>query len=299
VSSEFVLIGQLYWPLVAFAVSLAGMIVARRRAARLLDSVDDEIGTVDINLGVVTLPLKLKRSAFLYGFCASAALSSIAVLFVRDYASFFPSHLQIEVFYDRPGIETTLAGLNISSQDIRIAENWWTLRAEYYRSLDREAAASVSGVAPFFEHADPAVHSAGDALFIVKKTSGWQNYHVQQAEGEIVHKLDTPNRPPQELLTSFQKLETKYDYLRPTFTDIVIRRRIVIQPRFKQYLAPRRKVADVPFKVAVVGMTAIRVFPLPEFTNTLYLADLPGKGLVPIAYGVYETETGSATGAAE
>lgn len=298
-TSELMLVARMYWPLAALVLSLIGMLAARRRAAELMGSVDDEIGTVDVNLGVLTLPLKLKRSAFVYGFCVSAAFSSVAVLFVRDYASFFPSQLQLEVFYDRAGIEATMAALGVTPRELGLASNWWLLRSAYYRNLDRETESAMKGVAPFFEEADPAVHSSGDALFVVKKTSGWQNYHVERAEGEIVHKLDAPNRLPQELLTSFEKLETKYDYLRPTITDLVWRRRVIIQPRFKQYLAPRRKVADVPFKVSVVGMTAITVFPLPEFTNTLYLADVPGQGLVPIAYGVYASDRDSATGAAE
>jgi hypothetical protein len=101
------------------------------------------------------------------------------------------------------------------------------------------------------------------------------------------------------LLTSFQKLDSSNDYVRPTFTELAINRSFVIRPRFKQYLAAQRAAASMSFKVAVVGITAVRVFPLPEFSNTVYLADVPDVGLVPIAYAVYIPDEREARSAPE
>jgi hypothetical protein len=298
-SSELIIIWRLYWPFVGAVLAIVALLLTRRRL--LLTGTDQiELSTLDIPLGFVSLPVSLKQSWFLYGFFTCAAVWSLSFAFTRDYSSFFPSKLRMEVFYDRAGIESALARLGAqSSSPIALAKNWWIARDQYYSLLDREAATDLGNLKEFFANAEGSVHSIGEATFVAKKISGWQNYHIEESNGEVLHTLELPGQPARILLTSFQKLDTSHDYIRPTFTELVVRRTFVIHPRFKQYLSAQRTAASVPFKITVVGMTAVRVFPLPEFSNTVYLADVPNLGLVPIAYTVYIADEGDARGAPE
>ncbi len=126
----------------------------------------------------------------------------------------------MEVFYDRAGIDASLARLNArSASPIDLAPNWWAARAQYYALLDQEAAADLGDVADFFANADRSVHSVGEATFVARKIGGWQNYHIEESSGEVLHTLEIPNKPVRTLLTSFQKLDSSNDYLRPTFTE--------------------------------------------------------------------------------
>jgi hypothetical protein len=59
-----------------------------------------------------------------------------------------------------------------------------------------------------------------------------------------------------------------------------------------QLYSYQKVLRGTPFKVSVIGVTRVTVFPLPEFSNTLYLADVPNLGLVPIGYAVYASEEG-------
>jgi hypothetical protein len=299
-SDELVLVWRLYWPFLSAALIITAMLVARTRLRVTSEGTEPEATTFDVSLVFLSLPVKVKRSLFVYGFCSCAALWSLSAAFTRDYSTFFPTRLRVEVFYDRVGIEATLSRLSAASgANIPVAKNWWSARSAYYAVLDREAAPSLGKVVGFFARADAGVHSLGETTFVVKKIGGWQNYHIEESDGEVLHTLEAPNEPTRTLLTSFQKLDTSSDYMRPTFSDLVVRRSIVMRPRFKQYLSAQRTAASVPFKISIVSMTAIRIFPLPEFSSTLYFADVPRVGLVPIAYGVYVPDGGPAGGAPE
>lgn len=298
-SNELVLVWRLYWPFVGAAVAVMAAVLIHRRLANSED-LEGEIPTIDVSLVFISLPVRIRRIWFVYGFCSCAALWSLSVAFTRDYSSFFPTRLHLEVFYDRAGIEATLSEIVKASggDSIQVAKNWWSERAQYYAIIDGEAAPSLGQVVQFFAKSEAAVHSVGETSFVTKKISGWQNYHIEESTGEVLHTLEAPNEPSCTLLTSFRKLDTSNDYLRPTFRDLVFHRAIVMKPRFKQYLSARRTSESVPFKISVIGMTVIRLFPLPEFSNTLYLADVPEVGLVPIAYAVYVPD-GDAGGSPE
>jgi hypothetical protein len=278
---------RLYWPALAGAIAIAATIAVRRRAKRL--DAEGESPAIELELGLVRLPIRVKRSVFLYGICAAALLWFAIVAITRDYARFFPSLLRMEVFYDREGIQATLDALSPHDRDeLHVAPRWAEARDSYYQGLDRELRTALPDVTPFFGGGDSAVHSAGETTFIVKKVSGWQRYHIDDSQGELLHTLELPNRPPRQLLTAFVKLNTSDDYLAPSFSDLVVRRAFVMRPRFKQYFGASKVALGTPFKVAIIAVTRVTVFPLPDFSNTLYLAKVEGTGLVPIAYAVYQ-----------
>jgi hypothetical protein len=131
------------------------------------------------------------------------------------------------------------------------------------------------------------VHSDGETSFIVNKIDGWQRYYVQESKGELTNTLEAPHHPTLQFFTLFEKLATAEDYIDPSFADLILRRRIILQPRFKQLLAEARTSTAITFNVAVTGVTSLTLFPWPSFSPTVYCAYYPNTGLVPIAYAIY------------
>jgi hypothetical protein len=196
VSDELVIVWRLYWPFAGAVVAITALLLTRNRLRRSSAETDADAPALDIPLGFVSLPVKIKRSWFVYGFCTCAAVWSLSFAFTRDYSSFFPAKLRMEVFYDRAGIETSLERLNaMSTAPVDLAPNWWAARARYYTLLDKEAAADLGDVADFFANADKSVHSVGEATFVARTIGGWQNYHIEESNGEVLHTLEIPNRP--------------------------------------------------------------------------------------------------------
>lgn len=285
-NDDVVIAMRLYWPMLTALVAIGAMFAVRQQTKRLDDGGEPPV--IELELFLIRFPLRLRRSFLRYSICVCALLWSGTIAITRNYASFFPSQLNMEVFYDRGGLEATLDAIPRRDRDaLHVAPRWWETRAVYYQRLDREITSALPHVPRFFSGGELAVHSKGETIFIVKKVSGWQRYHVAVAEGELLHTLELPNQAPKQLLTAFAKLDTSGDYLTPSVSDLVIRRAIVIRSRFKQYFGATKVAHGAPFKVTIVGVTRVTVFPLPDFSNTLFLADMQGVGLVPIAYAVY------------
>ena len=131
------------------------------------------------------------------------------------------------------------------------------------------------------------MHSSGRTTFVVEKTGGFQNYHIVESRGDLTHVMEVPNLPRVEFFTLFEKLNSKDDYLRPSFSDVFINRTYVLRPLFKQMLAQDRTSQGVLFRFTVVGATKLYLIPWPKFSNTVYFADFGTAGLVPIAYTIY------------
>jgi hypothetical protein len=229
---------RLYWPLLGLLLALTAALVLRHRART---SPKSELATFELELVFIKLPVRVKRSLIAYGLCACAALWMVLQVFVRDYSVFFPSKLHMEVFYDYEGTARTLDELRIPKKSgLVLARNWRHGRAVYYSLLDEEIASAHPETQTFFGIGDAAVHSRGETTFVIKKVRGWQRYRIETAEGELLHTMEWPNKPPSQLLTAFSKWESSADYLSLSFSELIGRGSFVMRPRFKQYLSAQK-----------------------------------------------------------
>jgi len=274
---------RLYWPLLGMVAAVVAALVLRRRVKQA----DAEFPTFELELGFIKLPIRVRRQVLVYLFCALSVIFLLIKALTRDYSSFFPTKLHMNVYYDYDGIKGTITELHVSEGELGIVRDWQHLRSIYYSTLDKELAAAQPDVPNFFDVGDDAVRSTGDTTFVVRKVSGWQRYYIEAAEGELAHSMDWPDRPPIKVLTAFRKLDSNADHLKPSFTELVVDRSFIMRPRFRQYLSAQKLAEGKPFKVLVHGVTRVSLFPSPDFSNTLYLADVPKVGLIPIAYAVY------------
>jgi len=206
---------------------------------------------------------------------------------VLDFSSFFPSTYEMDVFYDEEGIENSLSHFTEDElEEIGFSGCDKNITNIYYKDLD-ERINSMLNYQGFFSLKDGIVHSHGETDFKVIKKSGFHKYRIKKAKGELTHVLERPNTGDISLKTFFDLIPTSYDHLNPSFSDIFIKRRIILQPRCKQILAEKNRSDGILFDHILVGITRVVLFPVPTFKNTVYFYESSNGRLIPIGYAVY------------
>jgi hypothetical protein len=269
---------RLYGPLVGFIVAV-GMAI----------HVSGTTGTVVYFslFNILQTPIAVQSEAVARGAWCLGGLVSLSALICLDYVGFFPTLLRMSVFYDADGIRES-----VSSIPRRIRRKWniaadFTVgQKEFFAILDREAK-EVSGIDEYFTATGSEIHSVGQTSFVVRKASGVQKYHVEEARGELRHERERAHELPRSLMAHFEKAESRFDFLHPTPWDLVACG-VVIRPRFKQMLAVDRQSVGTVFRTVVVGVTRVRLYPLPDVSNTIYCWEREDGSLTPVAYAIYE-----------
>src|ERR1700730_8934683 len=117
------------------------------------------------------------RAAFLIG-----GITVLSYYIFFDCSKFFPSNLEMEVFYDQDGLQESLEVFSEGVlRKLGYLGNTTSAAARYYRGLDEQLRESLK-FKGFFSVADGAVHSEGETTFKVEKTPGVHNYYVSQAK---------------------------------------------------------------------------------------------------------------------
>lgn len=206
---------------------------------------------------------------------------------VLDFSSFFPSTYEMEVFYDEEGIKNALSQFTDDElEEIGLSGYDENMVNTYYEDIDKRIN-SMLNYQGFFTVKDGIVHSHGEANFEAIKKSGFHKYRIKKAEGKVTHILERPNTGNKSVKSFFELMPTSYDHLNPSFSDIVIKRRIILQSRCKQILAENNRSDGVLFDHILVGITRVVLFPVPTFKNSVYFYEASNGKLIPIAYAVY------------
>jgi hypothetical protein len=276
-----IIVFKLYVPLIFMVASVMGLFWVRKGDKRILVKLKPFADFVDFEISISNL--FAVRCLLIF---AAAAFSS-AYLFY-DYVALFPQHYKMEVFYDDAGIEQSLRPVFTAAEidSFSIPKDVSDYKAQYFRQLDSEVQ-RVFGSSQFFSIKEGYVHATGQAYTVGEKLEGWQNYHVAESEGELTHILEVPDLEPRQFYTRFEKMPSKDDYVSLTLADLLIKRSVVLRTQYKQILVQTKMSQGILFKVSVVGVTKLTIFPWPHVSNTVYFAKFQNAGLVPIAYAVY------------
>lgn len=272
---------ELYIPLILTLASLIGLFWVRKGEKRIVLKLKPFADFVDFEISISHLVVV--RCALAMG-----AVAFMSPYLFYDYVDFFPRHYRMEVFYDEAGIAQSLSAA-LTTREIEslpIAKDTLNYRAQYFRQLDAEIQRTF-GSSQFFSVAEGYLHSAGQAYTVGEKLDGWQHYHVAESGGELTHILEVPNSQPKEFYTRFEKMPSRSDYLSLTLADLFFNRSIMLRTQYKQSLVQTKMSEGILFKVSVIGVTKLTIFPWPSVSNTIYLAEFQNVGLVPIAYAVY------------
>ncbi len=217
-----------------------------------------------------------------------SALICLSYYLFVDFSNFFPQHLEMEVFYDQAGLKKSL---EVFTPDELTAIGYHTENEQYcsryYTALDLKLK-EILPYNEFFSLKGGQVHSNGETSFKVTKLSGIHSYHILESKGQLLHIVERPQQKEIKFKSFFEKLPSASDYLRPAFSDIVIRRAIILSPRFKQILAEHNRSDGALFDHTLMGITKVYLFPLPKFSNTVNFCEFDDIGSVPISYTVYQ-----------
>lgn len=217
-----------------------------------------------------------------------AAITLLSYYFYFDYSKYFPNHLEMEVFYDREGIEKSLRVFSEAELNRIGAKIYEKKSADSYYSVLDGKINSILKYQNFFSVTEGTVHSKGETSFIIQKTSGMHNYYIAESKGVLTHELEAPGRAAIRFLSFFEKLPSSNDYIRPSAWQILVNREVILSPRFKQIIAENNRSTGVLFDHTLLGLTKVYLLPYPRFSNTVYFFESKTNGLIPVGYAVYK-----------
>jgi hypothetical protein len=217
---------------------------------------------------------------------ASGALSFLPMYVVMDFTQFYPSELRMQVYFDQAGISESLAEMPQDSiRKLGVVFDWQAAR-NYYDSMDRSRRRVTGKNEPFFS-SGAQLSSEGRTTFVIEKIGDLQTYRIVEAEGNLTHTLVRPSGNEERFVTLFSKVASAGDFVHPTFSDIFIYRSFVIFPRFSEKVADYNQANGVQVDHFLVGLTRVYIWPMPGYSNTVFLYEDPQGRYVPIAYAVY------------
>lgn len=251
--------------------------------------INGEVSVLGIH---VPLPIWLERVWLLRVVLLAASFASLIRAISIDLSKFFPSRLQMDVYFDAKGIERSLKLFTKDElDDVSLAINW----KQHISSYDESVRSSLGRLWRPHDHrevpdiadfARDLIHARGSTRFVVKKV-GPISYRIVQSSGRLDYDWDVPRKPRRSFCTVFELRETANNHLRPHLWKLLKTRSIVLKPEFKQFFSVEAGGEHAPFDHIVIGLTKALVFPFPQITNTIYLWKLPDETSVPVAYGVY------------
>lgn len=247
------------------------------------------IGVLGIQLPLATW---LEHTWVIRGFFAAFSLGSLIWALSIDFSKYFPSILQMDVYFDVSGIERTL---NLfSDQDlgeISLPENWRSLVNEY----DEEVSSNLDthwkkrglqGTPTPKELRRELLNARGQTTFRVNKV-GWLSYKIVESEGHLEFELDVLKDHQRRFRCGFYLRDTAANHIRPQILKLLRSPSVVLKPEFKQIFSIEEAPADAPVDHVLIGMTKVTLIPVPSFSNTVYLWKTKNGKCIPVAYAIY------------
>jgi hypothetical protein len=253
---------------------------------------EQNLGNVELNptiwgISIFKFSLPITNIWITRGLLVCLSFITFSLLIIMDYSNFFPQHLEMEVFFDNDGIADSLKVFSdLELKQVRIPDNYKQFQSRYYDDVNAEISRIFQREETLFVN-PKEVHSQGRTSFIVEKIFGLQSYYIKESHGELVHVVERPNKPRLQFKSFFEKLNSHYDYLKPSLGKLLIKQSIIIQPRFKQIFAENLKADGTSFHHTLIGLFKVTFFPFPKFSNTIYLMQLDDIGLIPVGYAIY------------
>lgn len=244
--------------------------------------------TIPLSIGFIGTQIDVKSKTLKQLLTFLSIIAVFSSYLVYDYSTFFPEQLEMEVFFDKEGIESSLKNYDKDELELlSVVEDYEKYKDIYYHDLD-DAVNKMISIDSFYSFSNGVLHGYGSTVFKVKKIEGIQNYYIVKSEGSIKHVLERPNEMEISFVSYFEKIKSRNDYLKPTLADIYLKQEIIIKPMFKQIIAENKKSSGTTFNHILYGVTKIHFFPFPYFENTIYLFKYKDVGLIPIAYSIYQ-----------
>lgn len=278
---------KLYLPFIIFLVSVILIIRLKRNSHGYF--------TLDIfSIIQMTIPISLNIS--FKGIYIKFLLTIISLYFLfsyyfyMDYSTLFPQYLKMTVqFNEQKGIDDLIKDFNIKNiDDLEIKKD--SLYIEHFFSDTDKTILSHTSYNHFFYDCvitkENSIEITGNAEFRIKKMDGFQEYIIDVAKGELTNNKILKNKGVQYISSEFNKISSPNDKL--SLKTLKSFNEIIISPQFNQIISikdNKGRLLKIP-QENLYGVTKVTIFPVPKFSNTLYLVK-HGNYLTPIGYAVY------------
>ena len=244
-------------------------------------------------LGVrIPLPLWLEKVWLLRGAILISAFVCLTKSLTLDFSKYFPKRLQMDVYFDKQGIERNLSFFSSEEiNEVSLADDW----KEHISSYDETVKGSLGALweqrhlaetLNISEFSREWVEARGSTTFIVSRV-GLLSYRIDESAGRLDYVWAMPKKPRRSYCTAFQLHETASNHLRPKLRNLLKSPTLILKPEFKQIFATDEGELNAPFDHLVIGLTKVFLLPYPHLSDTLYLWKLQNGKTVPIAYAVY------------
>jgi hypothetical protein len=207
----------------------------------------------------------------------------------RDYSTFFPQRIKIEVYFDDGGLSSTLVALTPNTiKALDMSDDWRGAKEAYFAALNADL--KKENIPFQFPPDMSTVHGIGRGAIKFRKISwGIQEYRVERANGNITLTVLLPGSSTRsQLETAYDLLDTNSNFVTVSLRQMYWDHEIVVQPVFQQIIALSQ--GKKLFHHTLTGVTRISILP-PKYQPTIYFARGQDGKSFPIGYAIYEPDT--------
>lgn len=268
---------QIGLPLAVFVLTVYGIINLKKHIFH----------DVRVNSGIFSTPIKiinLKLAKIIYTFFLTL-FYAMYLLFVVDASSFFPTKFNLIVdFNDQYRVNKLLDEMELTELNgLPIVRQSDSTIAAYFKKGDKEIEELLT-YENFYSDVvfnnKSEVETKGEATFIVKKIGGIHNYMITEAKGSLQHiKLNEVNKRTEQWTSEFNKVTSSNDRISIS-SPLEIFDNIIFAPKFNQRIITSAQ-RETKIEQTLYGVSYIHFFPVPDFSDTVYLVKHNNK-LIPI-----------------
>lgn len=249
---------------------------------------DGKATTISLNLLVFEVDLPVKNMVVARAVVIVGAFASLASYPLLDFTQFFKPILEMEVHFDPEGIRQRV---NLFSDSelarLNVVRDYEPFQVRYYDVLDWDLNVNIKEAGAVFRAEGETIYAKGWTIFYVTKIGHFHKYRIARAQGHLDITVQRLGKQDLKFKSIFEQLASANDFIRPSLFRLFAERKMIISPKFRQTLVDFEKSTYTEFHHTLIAVTVIYAFPIPSYSDTLYLFDLEGVGRVPIGYCIY------------
>ena len=283
----------------AFAITLLVLAISTNEIAPT-----SRLGLFLLNLKFVVIGFDIpigKAFTEIYIFRAmTIAGALIAIIFALslNIASLFPSNLTFDVYYDIPGIKRKIDELGLTGdQTLNILPDWEEHLQEYeemviasLKSLWREDAERIDLI-PDIKNFRGSMSGVGTSTVQLRRI-GLLHYRFITSGGKVNFSVNQRKKARMVFTVEFHLSESPHNHVRIPFTQLIPFPKVKIYPEYRQALSIDGYNQSNVYDHTLIAHSMLIVLPVPAYSDSIYLYEIPGKGYIPTSYCVYHGKFG-------
>ena len=248
---------------------------------------------LDFPIGKLLTEIQLFRAAAVGG-----AIVAIIFALSLNVSSLFPSDLTFDVYYDIPGIKRSMNELGLTNdQDFKILPDWESHLHIYEETIlaslqvlwqqDTERLALI----PDSQHFRRSMSGIGTSTVQLRRI-GLLHYRFVSSSGRVDFSVTQEKKARLAFTMEFHLRESPHNHIRITLTELLPFPKVKIHPEYRQAFSIDSFNQSNVYDHSLIVYSVLTVLPVPAYSDSIYLYEIPGKGYIPIGYCVYHGKFG-------